>query len=521
MIAITIKTEEHRDLVEVQGSQYTLGSLSPLRLIASLCPAQEARKTLDRLGRNGKVTFEISDLESLWGMIRWPRSRWGRVDNNHSQHPSCHHPILFIPSIVENHKMHKEATKVVIENVDWFDPILKQDRIVDIWVSFPRDNPYAVQIEKILDTEARMRVMVNKIPEKSFERLLDNIREELSNRHYGTATSTPTQHPNITSQHNMSYDLNKQATYSPELKSAIALQIGEIEKQIKTLSNAGKNASPGSMTKVMMDDAVMNLRAQIKNLSSPSPYGNQSRNSDFYVSASGSKPAETVYMVIKAMEIPVETNLIQASLKWKEFSNSLGNRWTLVSNGTDLAWHIKEVSKDSKPYQLGVLLPNGDAFRYKVRFRELAEAQMVVEKSLRKSPQEIDALIDSYFEPLVPKLPRGASVSNENQDLDSKTASFHRAATDKIRKVGNDVNASIQNALEAIREVDKQGGIAIIKGQPKRVDTLAARQDLGKLATQVHDTLMTFDPEGVDTVEQTLKGIQATTTGIQKIFAIS
>ncbi len=68
------------------------------------------------------------------------------------------------------------------------------------------------------------------------------------------------------------------------MKDAISQQVGRIEQQIALISSKAKDAGTGGFSKDMMTNEIENLRALITKLRSPSPYGGQSSNSDFYPS---------------------------------------------------------------------------------------------------------------------------------------------------------------------------------------------------------------------------------------------
>lgn len=65
-------------------------------------------------------------------------------------------------------------------------------------------------------------------------------------------------------------------------RGAITNQVAQIEKQISLLQRHVKEAGPGSISKSTMEEQISSLRGMIADLRAPSPYGNQSQNSDFY-----------------------------------------------------------------------------------------------------------------------------------------------------------------------------------------------------------------------------------------------
>lgn len=70
-----------------------------------------------------------------------------------------------------------------------------------------------------------------------------------------------------------------------ELQNAIKQQVGEIEKQIALIAQKAREADNGSISKDMMEDEMKRLRGLIEQLRSPNPYGDQSKNRDFYAAA--------------------------------------------------------------------------------------------------------------------------------------------------------------------------------------------------------------------------------------------
>jgi hypothetical protein len=69
-------------------------------------------------------------------------------------------------------------------------------------------------------------------------------------------------------------------SYENARRDAITRQIGEIERMVGVIEQKAREASRGSLSQVMMDDDIANLKAMVKELGKP-PSG-QSSNRAFY-----------------------------------------------------------------------------------------------------------------------------------------------------------------------------------------------------------------------------------------------
>lgn len=72
---------------------------------------------------------------------------------------------------------------------------------------------------------------------------------------------------------------------------AIKNQITQIEEQIGLFQQKAKEAGPNSLSADMMNSQIESLKKLISDLKSPSPYGDQADNSDFYPSGEDAKMA--------------------------------------------------------------------------------------------------------------------------------------------------------------------------------------------------------------------------------------
>lgn len=285
------------------GHEVTLGSVAPVEVLVEVCEhVREVRSLLDKLEQCGTVRVRASQsaLDVLDDLLRWPRARWASLED-----PLVHRTSE--TSTLEAPRTKSASRKRMdFEGVDVLVPIdgEVEERTVTLRVSYEDEGTVSapsitrVSIDAVVDEDTDEQIPVTpqwkakwlNAPKGAGKRLSmrDRIYERLEggDHHYAGRIMFN----------------KKYAAVTKEFDDAVAGQVKEIEKQVALMNDMASGASPGSLTKVMLTDEVAHLREQVRNLKSPTSYGSQSKNSDFY------KEPKTAgarrFLVITAMAAP-------------------------------------------------------------------------------------------------------------------------------------------------------------------------------------------------------------------------
>lgn len=136
------------------------------------------------------------------------------------------------------------------------------------------------------------------------------------------------------------------------IKDAVAQQVAHIEKQIALLTTHAKEASPGSISKDMMDDEIGKLRNLIKWLERPSPYGHPYKNDTGYVGPAKTAASFTAFEANNALaEDAIKT--VEATKETIERLVAAGKKFNHAKAKADLYKIASRVSEIVASVDLG------------------------------------------------------------------------------------------------------------------------------------------------------------------------
>jgi hypothetical protein len=130
------------------------------------------------------------------------------------------------------------------------------------------------------------------------------------------------------------------------MTEAISNQVARIEAEISVLQQHAKDAGSGSLSKSMMDSQIASLKELITTIRSPSPYGSQTKNKDFYVKASESSYDTFVANTAMAEEIVAKVAATDEAI---ERLASAGKKFNSVRAKADLhkiASRVASIAQD-------------------------------------------------------------------------------------------------------------------------------------------------------------------------------